>query len=75
MARAQKPKKPQAEKLRAVTVQLTASELAAISRAAVVVTASGEPAFINAAESALRKLREAAARHPDSPIATLGQTR
>lgn len=75
MARAPKPKKPLEEKLRAVTVQLTAAELAAISRAAVVVTSSGEAAFVNAAESALRKLRDAAAMHPDSPQATLGQTR
>lgn len=74
MARAPKPKPP-AEQLSAVLVQLTAAELAAISRAAVVVTASGEPAFINAAESALRKLRDAAAKHPDTPRTTLGQSR
>lgn len=53
-------------KLIAVTVRLTSAELAAVSRAAVVVTSGGEPIVINAADRALRKLRDAAAKHPET---------
>jgi hypothetical protein len=48
-----------------VTVRLTIAEMWAVSRAAVVVTSCGEPAFINATDRALRKLRDAAKKHPD----------
>lgn len=54
-------------KLVPVTVRLTIAELAAVSRAAFVVTSCREPAVINAADHALRKLRKAAATHPDTP--------
>jgi hypothetical protein len=55
------------ERLVSVTVRLTVAELAAVSRAAAVVTSGGEPLFINAAGRALRKLRDTAAKHPDLP--------
>lgn len=63
-------------RLLSVTVGLTVLELSAVSRAAVVVTSSGEPAFLNAADRALRKLRDAAGTHPEVPDGTnLRQTR
>jgi organic radical activating enzyme len=61
-----KQSKAPAVKLVAVTVRLTRAELAAVSRAAVVVISGGEPVVINAADRALRKLRDAAARHPET---------
>lgn len=56
--------RPKPDSLIAVTVQLTTAELAAISRVAAVVTSGGEPVFLNAADAALRKLRDAAKKHP-----------
>jgi hypothetical protein len=62
-----KSRKPVPDRLAAVTVELTIAELAAVSRAGTVVTSSGDVSFVNAADRALRKLRAAAARHPDLP--------
>jgi hypothetical protein len=55
------------ERLVVVSVRLTVAELSAVSRAAMVVTSGGEPTFVNAADRALRKLRAAAAQHPELP--------
>ena len=66
MAMEPKREKP-AERLLSVTVRLTVTELSAVSRAAAVVTTSGEPIFINAADRAMRKLRDAAAKYPELP--------
>lgn len=59
-----------AERLISVTVRLTVPELSAVSHSAVVVTSSGDPVVINAADRAMRKLREAAAKHPELPDGT-----
>jgi hypothetical protein len=61
-----------ADRLLSITVRLTVAELTAVSRAAVVVISIGEPATINAASRGLRKLREAARKHPDLPIECKG---
>ncbi|MCG8914903.1 hypothetical protein L6E12_03750 [Actinokineospora sp. PR83] len=50
-----------------VTVSLSLTELAAIARAAWVVTSLGEPREVNGADSAIRKLRQAAKAHPALP--------
>ncbi|MCA1604346.1 MAG: hypothetical protein LC775_02435 [Acidobacteria bacterium] len=50
-----------------LTVHVTLSELAALSKAAVVVTSAGETRFINAADRGLRKVRDAAVKHPRLP--------
>lgn len=45
-----------------LTVRLTPIELAALSHVAVVVTSAADVKVINAAETGLRRIREAAAR-------------
>lgn len=52
-------------KLFRLTVDLTSAELAGVSRAAVVVTSSGDRATVNAAERGWQKVRAAARSHPD----------
>jgi hypothetical protein len=48
-----------------LTVLVTSSELAALSFVAVIVTSAVEVRVLSAAESALRRIRAAAASHPD----------
>lgn len=50
-----------------LTVQVTLSELAALSKATVVVISARETQFINAADSGLKKVRAAAKKHPRLP--------
>lgn len=56
-----------------LTVKVTIPELSALSRAAVVVTWAAERAVVNAAERGLRKVREAAKKHPELPTECKGQ--
>ena len=48
-----------------LTVLVTSSELAALSFVAVIVTSAVEVRVLSAAESALRRVRAAAASHPE----------
>lgn len=59
--RAKRPPEPRVE----LTVLVTSSELAALSFVAVIVTSAVEVRVVNAAESALRRVRAAAASHPE----------
>jgi hypothetical protein len=65
-ARAKKSKQKE-EAVVSLTVQVTLSELAAMSKAAFVITSAGEIRFVNAADSGLRKVRAAAKKHPRLP--------
>ncbi|RLK58405.1 hypothetical protein CLV68_4506 [Actinokineospora cianjurensis] len=58
-------KKPPERQL-PVTVNLTPSEMSAIRRASFLVTSAGEQEFINAANRAIHKLRDAAHKHNES---------
>lgn len=65
-----KPSGQDKETVVSLTVQVTLTELAAMSRAAFVVTSPGDTRFINAADRGLRKIRDAAKKHsrlPDLP--------
>ncbi|GLZ40190.1 hypothetical protein Acsp05_38140 [Actinokineospora sp. NBRC 105648] len=54
----------------ALTVELTTTELAALSVATVLVTSAAEQPVVNSADRALRKIRAAARQHPDLPPVT-----
>lgn len=58
-----------------LTVDVTVSELSALSHAVVVVTSAAERAVVNAAERGFRKVREAAKKHPKLPGGCKGQRR
>ncbi|GAA3881382.1 hypothetical protein GCM10022243_52470 [Saccharothrix violaceirubra] len=59
--------KRQAE-LVSLTVKLTVSELAAMSHVAVTVTSAADQVKVNAADRALRKIRDAARQHKSLPL-------
>lgn len=61
------------ERLLSLTLKVTTPELSALSHAAVVVTSAAERAVVNAAERGLRKVREAARKHPELPTECKGQ--
>ncbi|MBC6451643.1 hypothetical protein [Actinokineospora xionganensis] len=56
-----------ADRLVALTVDVTIPELSALSRAAVIVTSDWDVPPVRAAERGLRKVRQAAKQHPVLP--------
>lgn len=75
MATRTKAQEKPTDRMLTITVNLTVSELSAASQAAWVVISPGEVGFINAADRAMRKFREAAKRHPETPDKVKGQVR